>query len=59
MASLISKLTQLARTPKGREFTQKAAAKAKEYADKPETRRKVEDLRRRVVDRGQRGGGGR
>lgn len=44
MASLTNKLAELARSPKGREL----ADKAKQYADKPENRRKVEQLRERL-----------
>lgn len=54
MASFVGKLARLARTSKGRELTQKAAERAKEYAEKPENRKKIEDLRRKVVERGER-----
>jgi hypothetical protein len=41
MASLTTKLSELTRSPKGRQL----AEKAKEYVNKPENRRKVEELR--------------
>ena len=45
MASLFSKMAQFARSPKGRELTEKA----KEMAKDPETRRKLESLRGRAA----------
>ena len=41
MASLFNKVAQFARSPKGRELTEKA----KEMAKDPDTRRKLEQLR--------------
>ena len=51
MASLVGKLARFAQSPQGRELTRKAAQRAKEFADKPENRQKVQDLRRRVTER--------
>jgi len=45
MASLLNKVTEFARSPKGRELTEKA----KQMAKDPETRRKVESLRSRAA----------
>ncbi len=55
MASLVGKLARFARSPQGRELTRKATERAKQFAEKPENRKKVEDLRRRVTERGERG----
>lgn len=41
MAGLMSKITQFARSPKGRELT----AKAQQMAKDPETKRKIAELR--------------
>lgn len=54
MVSFVGKLARFASSPKGRELTQKATEKAKAYVDKPENRKKIEDLRRKVTDRGER-----
>ena len=51
MAGMLGKLSQFARSPKGRELTQKA----QRYAKDPETRRKIADARNRL---GKRRGGG-
>jgi hypothetical protein len=48
MASLTNKLAELARGPKGREL----AEKAKEYANKPENRRKIDQLRAKLAKKG-------
>lgn len=45
MPSLMSRLAKFARSPQGR----KAAAQAKEFASKPENRRKIEQLRGRFA----------
>lgn len=45
MASLTSKLADIARSPQGRRL----ADKAKEYANKPENRRKIEELRAKLA----------
>ena len=52
MASIMSKLARFARSPQGREMTRKATEKAQQFADRPENRKKVEDLRRRFTGRG-------
>ena len=52
MAGVFGKLSELARSPKGREFTQKA----QRYAKDPETRRKIADARNRLAKRRQGGG---
>ena len=44
MASLFSKVSEFARSPKGREL----AEKAKQAAKDPENRRKIEQLRGRI-----------
>ena len=56
MASLFSKLTQFANTPKGRQVIAQATDKAQQLAKDPKTRAKIDDVRRRV--QGGRGGSG-
>ncbi|MGY1634557.1 hypothetical protein ACI784_22895 [Geodermatophilus sp. SYSU D01186] len=57
MASLFTKLTQFANTPKGREVIQQATAKAQQFANDPKTRAKIEEARRRFQGgRGSSGG---
>ena len=51
MAGMLGKLSQFARSPKGRELTEKAQRAAKD----PATRRKIADARNRLAKR--RGGG--
>lgn len=51
MAGLMGKLSQLARSPKGREL----AERAQRYARDPETRRKIAEARSRLAQR-RRGG---
>ena len=51
MAGMLGKLSQLARSPKGRELTQKA----QRYAKDPETRRKIADARSKLASK-RRGG---
>jgi hypothetical protein len=51
---LLRKLQDLASGPQGR----KAVAEAKRLAKDPETRRKIDDARRKLMNRGG-GGGGR
>ena len=51
MAGMLGKLSQFARSPKGRELTRKA----QQYAKDPATRQKIADMRGRVARR--RGGG--
>ncbi|RZU32925.1 hypothetical protein [Blastococcus saxobsidens] len=48
MASLFSKVVQLANSPKGKQAIAQATAKAQELAKDPKTRAKIEDVRRRV-----------
>lgn len=48
MASITDRLAKFARSQQG----QRAIAKAKEVAEKPENRRRVEQLRERLVRRG-------
>ena len=45
MASLMSRVAKFARSPQGK----KAAGQAKEFASKPENRRKIEQLRSRFA----------
>lgn len=45
--SLMTKLTQFARSPQGRQMTQKAM----KFAQSPEGKRKIADARGRVVKR--------
>ena len=47
MASLFSKLTQFANTPKGRQVIAQATDKAQQLAKDPKTRAKIDDARRR------------
>ena len=56
MASLFSKLTQFANTPKGRQVIAQATEKAQQLAKDPKTRAKIDDVRRRF--QGGRGGTG-
>jgi hypothetical protein len=44
---MFGKLSQMARSPKGRELTQKA----QRYARDPETRRKITEARNRLANR--------
>ena len=45
MPSLIGRIAEFARSPKGRELTQKA----QRFAQKPENRRKITELRSRLA----------
>jgi hypothetical protein len=45
--SLIGRIAKFATSPQGRRL----AAQAKRYAQDPETKRKIEDARKRVADR--------
>jgi hypothetical protein len=47
MASIIGRISRFARSPQGRQLTQKAAQMAKD----PATRAKIEDARRRFAQR--------
>lgn len=48
MASLFSKLIQVANTPKGRQVVAQATAKAQQLAKDPKTRAKIDEARRRL-----------
>jgi hypothetical protein len=56
MASLFSKVTQFANSPKGKEMIRQATDKAQQVAKDPKTRAKIDEVRRRV--QGGRGGSG-
>ena len=56
MASLFSKVTQFANSPKGKQAIGKATAKAQQLANDPKTRAKIDDVRRKI--QGGRGGTG-
>ena len=45
MASMFTKLAQFASSPQG----QKLANQAKDFANKPETKQKIEQLRQRIT----------
>jgi hypothetical protein len=47
MPSLISKITRFASSPQGRRLT----AQAKRYASDPKNRAKIDDARRRLMER--------
>ncbi|MGY1641233.1 hypothetical protein ACI782_08880 [Geodermatophilus sp. SYSU D00703] len=55
MASLFTKFTQFANTPKGRQVIQQATEKAQQLARDPRTRAKIDEARRRF--QGGRGAG--
>ena len=48
MASLFSKVVQLANSPKGKQVVQQATAKAQELAKDPKTRARIDEARRRL-----------
>jgi flagellar hook-associated protein FlgK len=56
MASLFSKVTQFANSPKGKQAIQQATEKAQQLAKDPKTRAKIDGVRRRI--QGGRGGTG-
>jgi hypothetical protein len=56
MASLFSKVTQFASSPKGKQAIQQATDKAQQLAKDPKTRAKIDGVRRRI--QGGRGGTG-
>jgi hypothetical protein len=56
MASLFSKVTQFANSPKGKQAIQQATEKAQQLAKDPRTRAKIDGVRRRI--QGGRGGTG-
>jgi hypothetical protein len=56
MASLFTKVVQLANSPKGKQAIQQATTKAQQLANDPKTKAKIDDVRRRLS--GGRGGAG-
>ncbi len=54
MASIFNKVADFARGPRGREL----ADKAKQYAQKPESRQRIEQMRAKLSRRGTGGPGG-
>jgi hypothetical protein len=48
MASLISKLTQFANSPKGKQAIRQLTEKGQQLAKDPRTRAKIDDVRRRL-----------
>ena len=56
MASLFTKVVQLANSPKGKQALRQATEKAQQFAKDPKTRAKIDDVRRRF--QGGRGGTG-
>ena len=48
---MLKKLTDLANSERGREFADKATAKAKQLASDPETRDKIDAARKKISDR--------
>jgi hypothetical protein len=57
MASLFTKVVQLANSPKGKEAIRQASEKAQQLAKDPKTRAKIDDVRRRFQGGGGRGAG--
>ena len=49
--SMLRKLTNLAKSEKGKEFAEKATAKAKQIANDPETREKFDAVKKKVTDK--------
>ena len=58
MASMITKLPQLANSPRGRQAIQQLTEKGQQLARDPKTRAKLDEMRRRFQN-GQRGTGPR
>jgi hypothetical protein len=58
MASLLTKLTQFANSPRGRQTIQQLTVKGQQLARDPRTRAKLEDVARRIQG-GRRGPGPR
>ena len=58
MASMITKLTQFANSPRGRQAIQQLTEKGQQLARDPKTRAKLDEMRRRFQN-GQRGTGPR
>ena len=50
--SLMSSLTRFLRSPQGRRMAAKATSKASEYAKSPEGKKRIEQARRQLVERG-------
>lgn len=57
MASLFSKVTKFARSPKGQRMIQQGTEKAQSLSKDPKTRAKIEQARRRFGRGGQSGTG--
>ncbi len=51
MASLIGKISQLARSPKGQQMLRQAGTKAQQIAKDPATKAKINDVRSKVSKR--------
>ena len=49
--SMLRMLTNLAKSEKGKEFAEKATAKAKQIANDPETREKFDAVKKKVTDK--------
>ena len=49
--SMLKKLTDLAKSEKGREFADKATAKAKQITNDPQTREKIDAAKKKFNDR--------
>ena len=56
VASMLDKLAQFARSPKGQQVIRQVTTKAQQFASDPKNRAKIEDARRRFM--GGRGGSG-
>jgi len=54
--NMLKKLTDLAKSEKGKELAEKATAKARQIANDPETREKLDAAKKKITDRV--GGGG-
>lgn len=48
---MLKKLTDLAKSEKGKEFAEKATAKAKQIANDPETREKIDAAKKKISER--------
>jgi hypothetical protein len=59
MASLISKLSQFANSPRGRQTIRELTERGQQLARDPKTRAKIEDVRRRLQGGGSTGNGHR
>ncbi|MGY1813538.1 hypothetical protein [Blastococcus sp. SYSU D00820] len=51
-SSIINKVAQFARSPKGQQALRQVTARAQQMARDPKTRAKVEQLRGRFINRG-------